>query len=303
MNDFDEPIDLFEEDLFEEDLYEEDLLEEDLYEEDLYDDQSDADDQDGVDQFEGHRDRIRLQISNSGLNSLSPRHALEFMLYYVLPRQDVTIVAKTLMEQFGDLKNMFKCSLDDFRQVEGLGETGAQWLDIIGRSMRAFADLTYQDNIFISNRRQLMHHANKLRRLLRKPCCLQLVTTRHGTLLLRRPISATLEWAEQDAMSLAAEDAALPRAENAYLLVFTDNHRKHPGIYDLKHLRDYAVLMRNANCCLRDVLFIGPHGYTSMYSLNKMPNVCRRYRRLLVSEDEIENIFNSKIKTFTPEKQ
>ena len=266
----------------------------------LLDNENDENTQD----LDGHRDRIRRQILLEGLESLKPLQILEFLLYYALPRQDVEDVALQLMDRFGDLRTLFHASLDDFRQVEILGEGGAQWMDMLCRCMNRFAALTPRHSIVVDNQRRLLRQLRRLRRFVKAPCCMQLLTDRHGCLLLRKPVGFTLEWAQQDVLREAMEDVSSVNGKNAYLIVFTDDCRRHPGLYDRSRIADYAALMQRGGCQLQDVVFADEKDWVSMRRLNLMPDLHkRRLMRRYIAEDEMQALLDRELKIIIPNKE
>ena len=52
---------------------------------------------------EGHRERMRAQLRQSGMDSLSDVQVLEVLLYHAFARQDTNLLAHALIARFGSL--------------------------------------------------------------------------------------------------------------------------------------------------------------------------------------------------------
>lgn len=86
----------------------------------------------------GHRQRLRDRFDRYGLDSFSDRNALELLLFYVLPRQDTEPLASALLEQFGSFENVMEAAPEELRQVPGLGENAALFLQLIPAVCRRY---------------------------------------------------------------------------------------------------------------------------------------------------------------------
>ena len=57
---------------------------------------------------EGHRERMRKQLRQFGMDSLSDVQVLEVLLYYAYARQDTNPMAHALLRRFGSLAGVFE---------------------------------------------------------------------------------------------------------------------------------------------------------------------------------------------------
>ncbi len=73
----------------------------------------------------GHRKRLRKKFTTAGIEALHEYEALELLLTYVMPRQDVKPRAKALLERFGSLKGVLDAESDDLQTVPGIGARSA----------------------------------------------------------------------------------------------------------------------------------------------------------------------------------
>lgn len=244
-------------------------------------------DEDDADGHDGHRGRLRQQLSKNRLDELKPPAVVEFLLGGVLPRQDIAPVAMAMLEQFGDLPTLLQADLDQFLQVKGLGEAGAQWMDMVCRCMRGFRDAQDYPDPVISNYRQLRRHAFWLNRYFRTPCCIQLLCDDAGHIIMRRPLVHGLNWGGVETLCIAANDASSLHAASAYIIIITDDVRKHPNRYDLKCMRNYLRLMKHTPCTPRDIFFLDGRRCFSLHRMGLNSQEDPHSRR--VAERQIAN--------------
>lgn len=86
----------------------------------------------------GHRHRMRQRFIATGLESFQDHEALEFLLYYAIPRRDVNETAHLLLERFGTLAGVLDATPEQLQAVPGVGPGTANFLSLmpeIGRQM------------------------------------------------------------------------------------------------------------------------------------------------------------------------
>ena len=86
----------------------------------------------------GHRQRLRERFDRYGLDSFSDLNVLELLLFYALPRQDTNPLAHSLLERFGSLENVLEAAPEELREVPGMGENAAVFLQLIPAVSRRY---------------------------------------------------------------------------------------------------------------------------------------------------------------------
>ena len=74
----------------------------------------------------GHRARIIDTYSKLDLCDLSPQQVLEYILFYVFPRGDVSVLANRLLEQYGSVQNVLDANVHSLQAVHGINERSAR---------------------------------------------------------------------------------------------------------------------------------------------------------------------------------
>lgn len=85
---------------------------------------------------DGHRERMRSQFLESGLDSFNELNALELLLFYAIPRKNTNEIAHALLNRFGSLDGIFAASEQELCDVPGIGENAAALLLLVPQVMR-----------------------------------------------------------------------------------------------------------------------------------------------------------------------
>jgi DNA repair protein RadC len=80
---------------------------------------------------EGHRRRLRERYQRAGLAAFSDHEVLELLLTLCIPRRDVKLPAKKLLERFGSLKAVLDATPDELSRINGIGSITPVALHII----------------------------------------------------------------------------------------------------------------------------------------------------------------------------
>lgn len=81
----------------------------------------------------GHRSRLRESFAEKGIEGMADHQVLELLLTYALPRVDVNPLAHRLLSRFGSLNGVLTAQPDQLRQVQGIGESAAVFLSLLGQ--------------------------------------------------------------------------------------------------------------------------------------------------------------------------
>ena len=98
----------------------------------------------------GHRRRLRERMEKEGWDALKPHEMLELMLYPSLPRQDLSDLARLLVDRFGSLGGVLEAPREELESVPGVTPALAEWVRLTGGIMRAYCDLLDEEELRLS---------------------------------------------------------------------------------------------------------------------------------------------------------
>lgn len=76
----------------------------------------------------GHRERLRNQVKENGLESLHEHQVLEYLLTFAIPLKDTNDIAHRLINKFGSFAGVLEADVDSLKQVKGVGDVVAHFL-------------------------------------------------------------------------------------------------------------------------------------------------------------------------------
>lgn len=82
-------------------------------------------------EHDGHRERLRKQFLEHGMDAMRDYEVLELLLFYALPRRDTNPIARQLLQHFGSLSAVLEASPLELKNVAGIGENAAVLLQLI----------------------------------------------------------------------------------------------------------------------------------------------------------------------------
>ncbi len=86
-----------------------------------------------------HRERMRQRVQENGLESLHEHEALEYLLYFAIPRRDTNALAHRLIQKFGGFCQVLEAPEEALAQVDGIGAASARLLHSILEFSRYYA--------------------------------------------------------------------------------------------------------------------------------------------------------------------
>lgn len=94
----------------------------------------------------GHRDRLRQKFLTG---KLTDAEHLELLLAGIIPRRDVRILARSLIQQFGSVSQVFSAPIDVLESVPGIGHNTAVHLKLINELMvRGYRSQMIEQTVF-----------------------------------------------------------------------------------------------------------------------------------------------------------
>ena len=88
----------------------------------------------------GHRQRLKERFTLTGFSGFHDYEALEFLLYFVVPRKDTKPLAKALLERFGNFTAVLNADIKELQAIKGFGPHAAFFLKAVGATVGFYFD-------------------------------------------------------------------------------------------------------------------------------------------------------------------
>ncbi len=100
---------------------------------------------------ENHRERVKKRFLSSGLDDFAPHNVLELLLFYAVPQKDTNQTAHLLIDRFGSLDKVFDATLEELKEVNGIGDHAATLIKLIPALARRYAVEKNKDGLVFNN--------------------------------------------------------------------------------------------------------------------------------------------------------
>ena len=100
---------------------------------------------------EGHRERLKQQFAEHGLDAFADHEVLELLLFYALPRIDVNELAHRLITHFGGLDAVLEAPIDELVKFPGIGWNTAVLLHLVSQVSRRYGIVKARDDDILNS--------------------------------------------------------------------------------------------------------------------------------------------------------
>ncbi len=100
---------------------------------------------------DGHRDRLRENFIEHGLDSFNDLNALELLLFYAIPRRDTNPIAHDLLERFETIGGVFRASVEELCEVQGIGRNAAALILLVPQIMKKSCISDTKAIVYVNN--------------------------------------------------------------------------------------------------------------------------------------------------------
>lgn len=220
---------------------------------------------------ENHRERMRRRVEKYGLDSLEEHEALEYLLFFAIPRRDTNPLAHALIDRFGSFAGVLDASEEELCTVEGIGPAAARFLHMIPAADRYYAASRSRAVRRFTTTAQLGEYLVPLFRGKKRECLVLLaLDERHKLLRTVWLDTGTVSAVDIGVNKIATETVAA----GASIVVLAHNH---PGGIALPSKEDILAtgnVMRALGLLgvhVQDHIIVAENEYTSLRDSGRLP--------------------------------
>ena len=222
--------------------------------------------------WEGHRKRLRQRMQWAGWESLRPHEMLELVLFRVVPRKDVSVVARLLVDRFGSVGGVFAATREQLMSVNGVTESMARWIELTNELIHAYYALNAKGNIRLSSYQEVLAFLRP-RRSVGDGRPWVIYVSFNYNMIMWEPLKDSPDWWDGTNISYILKNAIATDARFLFLVLWGDNALPEMNQEDEDNLKALAVSLHAAEVNLLDCLLVGGGQVYSMNVHNRMPRM------------------------------
>lgn len=220
---------------------------------------------------DGHRLRLRQRIEEAKPEALTELEIMEFLLCYVLPRQDVKQNAQNLLDQFGGLPGVFVSDPGEMARSEGLGDVAQEWMELLQEFHCAFYE--QENDAPMLENYQLMHkYARSMEHFFTAPCSVMLALDENFCPITYSCLCEGRKWSEPSALANGLSDLLCYQPAILMLIVYTGKLASGFTEYDMRRLRRFCHIFTRSNLDVMDMLLVNTHHIDSLRLMDRFPD-------------------------------
>lgn len=212
----------------------------------------------------GHRERLRRRAKAGGLEALRPHEILETLLGYVVPRVDLSDVARALIDAFGSVEAVLDSDRDRLMAVPGVTRRMADWLLSTGELISAYCGIRQESQFRIWRYRDMLDFLAPRWRSVSAPQIQVIYTDYDDHLLCCMKLSDSLCCDDPACARELMENALVLEARYVYLVGYVglEPLELYPG--EIEHVQALGRLLSAIDVRLVDFVLVGELGFGSL---------------------------------------
>ena len=220
--------------------------------------------------WEGHRSRLRRRLEREGWDALKPHEMVELVLYHAAPRQDLTGIARALVDRFGSVGGVFAAPREQLCEVPGMTPSMTEWVALTGEAMRAYCATADDDSVRLSRWPEVREFLAPIAP--DADAAWVLLIDFEFSLITCLALESAPWWDSENARQMVRQAVA---AGARYAIIALFGRDAPPAMPDeaLARLQAIAVTMRAIDVDILDCVLVGGGGMTSLNRSGRMDAV------------------------------
>ncbi len=89
---------------------------------------------------DGHREKIREEFKQYGLEHFKDHEVLELLLFYTISRTDTNVLGHNLIEKFGSFSGVIDAQYELLCEVDGIGKNSALYINLLASIIKRYME-------------------------------------------------------------------------------------------------------------------------------------------------------------------
>lgn len=212
----------------------------------------------------GHRERMRQQFIQHGLDPFADHEILELLLTYAIPQRNVNPLAHELLRRFGSLEAVLSASQAELERIDGMGCYSSALLRLVPQVMRRVAQSADSQAVVLDTVERLAQYFLGLFLSQREETFYQVCLDAKGRLLSCQTLTQGNSDMVAPSIRRLVENALLC---NASMVAVSHNHPSGvalPSREDTVATRQMRDALQAVGIPLVDHIIVADHDYISL---------------------------------------
>lgn len=212
----------------------------------------------------GHRQRLRERAESVGWDALRPHEMIELILFYAVPRQDMTEPARNLISAFGSVEGVLYADREKLLEVPGVTRRMADWLQVTREMIDAYVPFGNDDKKQMFRYRDVLEYLMPLWRAVRPPECWMIYTDFDDRVITHTVMCDSLGWNTRQCVRDTVREAVAADARHAVLVMFVGAQPLEASQEDVDAVILFARTLHAVEVELLDCVLVNESGFYSM---------------------------------------
>ena len=236
--------------------------------------------------LEGHRERLRLRMERDGWETLKPYEMVELVLFYAVPRRNVSDVARRLVDRFETVGGVFMASREALMEVPGVSAAMAEWIGLTGELIRSYDALRNAGGIRLSCYQEVLDFLKPRMEIWKEARLWAVYADFNFGLITFSDIRKREEWWDAANTRQMMVRAINNGARYVYMVLWTGNGPADLDDEEIARLESIRVSLKAVDLDLADCLLVGDGGISSMNKQGRLRSVLREQGYGQLREDD-----------------
>jgi len=233
----------------------------------------------------GHRERLRMRAEELGVDNLRNYEVLELILCYAVPRMDMNVIARRLIDRFGSVKNVFSASTEELMSVDGVGNSIAEWISVTSELISAYTSVEPTEQTRIIRHMDAIKYVLSACREHTSPMCMVIYTDFNKRILMKSVLCDSLSWYHGEYMRNIITEAISLQAKYAILVLNTGPYPMDFEERDMEYLLKLSRSLRAVDVELIDCILFSLSDVKSLNACGVMDAIRNESKKRSVHED------------------
>jgi len=214
--------------------------------------------------WSGHRQRLKERARAFGWESLRPHEVIELILFYAVPRRDMSEIARNLVGALGSVHNVVYATRDRLMAVPGVTRNMADWILLTRELVDAYIPLNY------AKRHKLVHYRDVLSFLMPRwravtpPSCWAIYTDYDDAVICCVEVCDSLAWNAPENTRRMLRQGLQTDASHMILVQYLGAQPLEMEEEEIAQLHEFALSLHNVEIELWDCVRVNEVDFYSM---------------------------------------